>query len=157
MKTWKSVHWKLIQRKVNGTNSSLEKYQIWITLETSMASLVAQTIMNLPANVGDPGFVPGFGRSPGERNGYPLQYSCLENPIDRGVWQVTVHEVAKSRTCDWVTKCTHAHMHTHTHKKLQISLIWEVNEEKWKEMHRMFWKTQIMYRLVRKTFKVPCW
>jgi len=63
-------------------------------------SLVAQTIMNLPANVGDLGLVPGFGRSPGEGNGYSLQYSCLENPMDRGVWQVTVHEVAKSRTCD---------------------------------------------------------
>ena len=61
---------------------------------------MAQTIMNLPANVGDLGLVPGFGRSPGEGNGYSLQSSCLENPLDRGVWQVTVHEVAKSRTCD---------------------------------------------------------
>ena len=111
-KKWKSVHWKLIQRKANGTNSSLEKYQIWITWEPS---LVAQTIMNLPANVGDLGLVPGFGRSPGEGNGYSLQYSCLENPMDRGVWQVTVHEVAKSRTCDWVTKCVCARARTHPH------------------------------------------
>ena len=42
--------------------------------------------------------IPGSGRSPGEGNGNPLQYSCLENPMDRGVWQPTVHGVAKSWT-----------------------------------------------------------
>ena len=41
-------------------------------------------------NVGDPGLIPGSGRSPGEGNGYPLQYSFLENPMDRGAWQATV-------------------------------------------------------------------
>ena len=50
------------------------------------------------SNVGDPGSIPGSGRSPGERNGNPLQYSCLENPMDRGAWRATVHEVAKSQT-----------------------------------------------------------
>ena len=49
-------------------------------------------------NVGDPGSIPGLGRSPGEENGYLFQYSCLENSMDRGAWQVTVHGVAKSRT-----------------------------------------------------------
>ena len=48
--------------------------------------------------VGDPGSIPGLGRSPGERNGNPLQYSCLENPMGRGAWQVVVHSVAKSQT-----------------------------------------------------------
>ena len=47
---------------------------------------------------GDPGSIPGLGRSPGEGNGNPLQYSCLENPMDRGAWQATVHRVAKSQT-----------------------------------------------------------
>ena len=42
-------------------------------------------------NVGDPGSIPGSGRSPGEGNGNPLQYSCLENPTDRGAWWTTVH------------------------------------------------------------------
>ena len=42
--------------------------------------------------------IPGLGRSPGEGHGNPLQYSCLENPMDRGAWQVTVHGVVKSRT-----------------------------------------------------------
>ena len=46
-------------------------------------------------NVGDPDFIPGMGRSPGERNGYPLQYSCLENFMDRGIWWATVHGVAE--------------------------------------------------------------
>ena len=49
-------------------------------------------------NAGDPGLNPGLGRSPGEGNGNPLQYSCLENPMDRGDWRATVHGVAKSWT-----------------------------------------------------------
>ena len=49
-------------------------------------------------NVGDVGSIPRSGRSPGEGNGNPLQYSCLENPMDRGAWWATVHSVAKSRT-----------------------------------------------------------
>ena len=49
-------------------------------------------------NAGDPGSIPGLGRSPGEGNGNPLQYSCLKNPMDRGTWWATVHGVAKSRT-----------------------------------------------------------
>ena len=48
------------------------------------------------SNAGDPGSVPGSGRFPGEGNGNPLQYSCLENLMDRGAWQATVHGVAKS-------------------------------------------------------------
>ena len=47
---------------------------------------------------GDPGSIPGWGRSPGEGNGNPLQYSSLENPMDRGAWWATVHGVAKSWT-----------------------------------------------------------
>ena len=49
-------------------------------------------------NVGDPGSIPGLGRSPGEGNGHPLQYSCLENPMDGGAWWATVHGFGKSRT-----------------------------------------------------------
>ena len=49
-------------------------------------------------NAGDPGSIPESGRSPGEGNGNPLQYSCLENPMDRGTWEAAVHGVAKSRT-----------------------------------------------------------
>ena len=55
-------------------------------------------IKNLPANagdVGDPGLIPGLGRSPVEGNGNLLQYSCLENPMERGAWQSTVHRVTE--------------------------------------------------------------
>ena len=58
-------------------------------------------VKNLPANAGDAGdkgLIPGSGRSPGEENGNPLQYSCLENSVDRGNWQSTVHGAAKSQT-----------------------------------------------------------
>ena len=49
------------------------------------------------SNSGDLGSIPGLGRSPGRGIGYPLQYSCLENSMDRGAWQVTVHGIAKSQ------------------------------------------------------------
>ena len=49
-------------------------------------------------NAGDLGSIPGSGKSPGEENGNPLQYSCLENPMDRGAWWATAHGVAKSWT-----------------------------------------------------------
>ena len=49
-------------------------------------------------NARDPGLIPGLGRSPGEGNGFPFQYSCLENSMDRGAWEATAHGVAKSQT-----------------------------------------------------------
>ena len=65
------------------------------------ASPVAQLVKILPANAGnarDMGLIPGSGRFPGEGNGNPLQYSCLENSMDRGAWLSTVYEVAESNT-----------------------------------------------------------
>ena len=56
---------------------------------------MAQMEKNLPANEGDVGSVPGWGRSPGEGNGNPLQISCLENPMERGAWCATAHGVTK--------------------------------------------------------------
>ena len=53
---------------------------------------------NPSASEGDAGSIPGLGRSPGEGNGNPLQYSCLENSMDRGAWWATVHGVTKSQT-----------------------------------------------------------
>ena len=60
-------------------------------------TLVAQMVKNLPTQETQVQF-PGSGRSPGEGNGSPLQYSCQENPMDRGAWRATVHGVAKSQT-----------------------------------------------------------
>ena len=63
-----------------------------------MASQVALVVKNPSANAGDAGSNPGLGRSLEEGNGNPLQYSCLGNPMDRRIWQATVHGVAKSQT-----------------------------------------------------------
>ena len=60
-------------------------------------------VKNLPANVGDTGLIPGLGRCPGGGNGNLLQYSYLENLMDRGAWRATIHGVAKSRT--WLNNC----------------------------------------------------
>ena len=54
-------------------------------------------------NVRDPGSIPGLGRSPGEGNSNPLQYSCLENPMDRGAWRATVHRISESDTTEQLT------------------------------------------------------
>ena len=92
-------------------------------------------------NARDPGLIPGLGRCPGEGNGNPLQYSCLEKPMDRGGWQVTVHEVTKSQTqlSDW-------HFHTWAHsevgkskERLKLGLGWHLSKgtinfvEKWQD------------------------
>ena len=55
-------------------------------------------VKNLPANAGDSGSIPGPEKAFGEENGKPLQFSCLENPMDRGAWWATVHRVVKSLT-----------------------------------------------------------
>jgi len=60
-----------------------------------MASPMAQQVENLPDKAGDTSSIPGSGRSLGEGNANPLQYSCLGNPTDRGAWRATVHRVAK--------------------------------------------------------------
>ena len=62
------------------------------------------------SNAGAIGLIPASGRFPGGRHGYSLQYSCLDNPIDRGAWQATVHRVAKSQT-QLKRLSTHARMH----------------------------------------------
>ena len=68
-------------------------------------------------NAGDPDLIPGMGRSPGERNGNPLQYSCLENSMDRGVWLATVHGLAKTwtRLSNYAYFYTYIYTHTHVY------------------------------------------
>ena len=75
-------------------------------------------VKNPPANAGDVrdvGLILGLGRSPGVGNGTPVQYSCLENRIDRGAWRTTVHGAAKSQTWLSMRLCAHAHAHTRAH------------------------------------------
>ena len=88
---------------------------------------------NLPANAGDTidsGLIPGSGRSPRVGNGNPLQFSCLENSLDRGAWLATVHGVTKSQTrlSDWIHTHTQIHIHmyiciyTHIHIRIYINI-----------------------------------
>ena len=68
-------------------------------IEATINDKVAQLVKKLPANAGDTrdmSSIPGSGRSPGGGHGNPLQYPCLENPMDRGAWRATVHRVTKS-------------------------------------------------------------
>ena len=77
--------------------------QIYPEAHQIQASLTVQLVSHLPCNAGDLGSIPGLGRSPGAGHGNPLQYSCLENPVDRGAWQATVHGVTRVGQ-DLVTK-----------------------------------------------------
>ena len=84
-------------------------------------------------NVGNPGLIPGLGRSPGEGNGNPLQYSCLEDPMDRGAWWATVHGVTKS----WTQQSGWAHTDKYCICKMQwnihhISKVFQVWFNWWK-------------------------
>ena len=88
----------------------LQVVEIWRPWVFSWASQVAQVVKNLPASTGDAGdagLIPGSGRSPGGGNDNLLQYSCLENPMDRSAWWATVHGVAKSWTWLSYWACRH--------------------------------------------------
>ena len=88
------------------------RFLIVVASVVAGASQVTLVVKNLPAKAGDIrdwGLVPRLGRSPGGGNGNPLQYSCLENPIDRGTWRATVHGVTKS----W-TRLKRLPMHTYS-------------------------------------------
>ena len=63
-------------------------------------------VKNLPASAGDTGSIPGLGRSPGEGNGNPFQYSCLENPMERGAWQAIVQGVTNLDTTEQLSMHT---------------------------------------------------
>ena len=73
------------------------------------------------SNVGDPGSIPGWGRSPGEGNVSPLQYSCLENPRDGEAWWATIYGVTKSQT--WLSHFTSLHSSLHFHSISQVQLL----------------------------------
>ena len=84
---------------VNSEASSLGKKLVMrSTMDLDWGFPSGSVVKNPPVNAGDASLMPGSGRCPGEGNGNPLQYFCVENPMDREAWQATVHGVAKSRT-----------------------------------------------------------
>ena len=87
---------------LNNINISERLNRCYDALTLLWASQVMLVVKNVPANGGDVkrdvGLIPGLGRFPGGGHGIPLQYSCLENPTDRGAWRATVHRVEKSQT-----------------------------------------------------------
>ena len=86
---------------------------------------MALAVKNLPTNARDVGFIPGLWRSSGGGHGLPLQYSCLENPMDRGACQATVHGIAKSWTwLKWLNTHTHAHTYMYTYGWVPSIFTW---------------------------------
>ena len=80
-------------RSVHGGGDLFTENMKWPVAQMGFPG--GSVVKNTPANVGDMGLIPGWGRSPGEGIGNLLQYSCLENPMDRGAWWATVHGVAR--------------------------------------------------------------
>ena len=99
---------------------------IWLCLCSSKGFPDGPVVKSLPMNAGDirdVSSVPGWGRSPGGGHGNPLQYSCLESPMDRGAWWATLHRVAESRTqLKWLN--THAHTEAQNQKWLSPQTRW---------------------------------
>ena len=135
--TWMTVPKEKNQNKKNTS------YVITF-IGSSRTKLVALVVKNLPANSEDiktVGSVPGQGRSHGEGHGNPLQYSCLENPMARGPWQVIIHRVAKSQT--WLKQlsmCAQNKTNASLKKKKKIASVkknWP--ERDMRELSR-FWK-----------------
>ena len=93
-----SPHRRSPFRRLGSAQTRIEPKVVFSVAYRTWASLVAQRLKCLPAMAGDLSSIPGSGRSPGKGNGNPLQYSCLENPMDGGAWWATVHGVAKSQT-----------------------------------------------------------
>ena len=95
-------------------------------------------------NVGDLVLIPGWEGSPGEGNGYPLQYSCLENPMDRGAWRAAVHGVAKSQT-----RLSNSHFRFHTNIYYLTWFLWIRIQAR---LSQWFW-----FRAAPETASGVCW
>ena len=93
-KRWCPFHHRGLECKSRKSRVTLNNRQVWLWRGFPGGSDSEDSA----CNIGDLGLIPGSGRSPGEGDRYPLQYSCLKNSMDRGAWQATVHGVAKSWT-----------------------------------------------------------
>jgi len=112
------------------TDSLLGLATLSVTFHIQAGFPASAVVKNLLANAGDVGSMSGLRRSPGRGHGNPLQYSCLENAMDKGTWWVIVHGFEKSQTrltehvCarTHMHTCTHTHAHTHTHARTHTIL-----------------------------------
>ena len=104
----KDLSKEMLQPTQTGTDTHLDTLHIYIYGGSAGQEPACQC-----RDARDAGSVPGLGRSSGEGNDNPLQYSCLENPMDRGAWQAVVHWVTKELD---TTEYAHTHTHTHTHR-----------------------------------------
>ena len=112
-KNWTTKHGQIYPLTLFTISSGESKYTsqstrcllsiLFIEQKKKILFQVALVVKNPPADARDAGSIPGSGRSPGEGNANPLQYSCLENPMDRGAWWATVHGAAKNwiQLGDW--------------------------------------------------------
>ena len=124
-------------------------------------------VKNLPANVEGKGLIPGFGRSPGGVNGNPLQHSCLKNPMDRGAWWATVHEIAANwtRLSNWahhrpkenlsrqifLRQDTHTpHKNKQTNKQKPQQLPFTIRKKKllWKQKGKLYTGTKYSHNIL---------
>ena len=111
-------------------------------------------------NARDLGSIPGFGRSPGEGKGYPLQYSCLENPMDRGAWRATVQRSQKVRQ-DWVSK--HTPLYYLGYLLFLFVLFYTLGLYLcaghcfWEIIYRKFLRLKIMLSLLKRTYFAGSW
>ena len=111
----KNYSWPLNSTSLNYASLLIHRFFFHKYYSTIRAFQVALVLKNLSASARDTrdtGSIPGLGRSPGEGNGNALQYSCLENSIDRGAWWAAVHRATEGWT--WLSHWKHTHTHTHT-------------------------------------------
>ena len=93
------IPWTEKHGRIQSVGSQRVRHNERLTLSLSFGSIPGGSDSKESAcNAGDPGLIPGLRRSPGEGNGYPFQYACLENSMDRGAWRATVYGVEKSQT-----------------------------------------------------------
>ena len=111
MGMWSDWHAKTLPAGVSTNMSTLENYFVSFTDPKGLPRWHwwSRSHLSMQETKRDMGSVPGLGRSPGGEHGNPLQYSCLENPMDRGAWRATVHRVTKSHT-----QLKQFSTHTHT-------------------------------------------
>ena len=136
------INWTLMSTQRPAYKCLLDVSVCWFILNYTLYIVYmgfsdGTVVKNLAINAGDTGLISGLGRCPGGGNGHPLQYSCLENPLDRGAWWVTVYNVTESRTQLSTHACIFCvYNEYHTKYILNIKILkkkfvkWENEEEK---------------------------